>query len=63
MLSQNYLKVFINAAGTVTIASGIGDPKDFQTLDIESIAIDKDDLLTLANALIELSEELTDNEL
>lgn len=62
MLSQNYLKAFINESGSVTIASGFGDSKDFQTLEIETIVIDRDDLVTLAKALIALSEELIDGE-
>ena len=58
MLNQNYLKVFQNESGTVTIASGHGDPVDFQTLEIQTITISPDDLVTLADAFNALAMDI-----
>lgn len=56
MLNQGYLKAFINDDNTISIFSGHGESKDFQTIEIESITIQISDAKALAKALIELSK-------
>lgn len=62
MLNQNYLKVFVNSGGSVTIASGHGEPEDFQTLEIQTLTISPDDLATLADALKTLANDIDEED-
>lgn len=53
MLNQNYLKVFQNNGGTITIASAEPASEDIHdmTFNVNTITISPDDLVTLADAL------------
>lgn len=55
MVQQNYLEVFANSTGTVTIRYGI--PEDGK-IDIEMIAIHPDDLITISTALKDIADEV-----
>lgn len=53
MLNQNYLKVFQNQGGTITIASAepVSDDIHDMTFNVSTITISPDDLVNLADAL------------
>ena len=55
-MNQNYIKIFHNSGDAVTIE--YGNKTDEQTLGIDAISIEREDLLIIANALIEMSAEL-----
>lgn len=56
MLTQNYVRVFENEAGTVTIVSG-HDNYDLQRLTIESLTLSYDDILSVSDALRSIHEQ------
>ena len=49
MLSQNYVRVFENESGSVTIVSGHDD--EIQRLNLESLTLSYDDILAVSQAL------------
>lgn len=62
MLKQNYLNVFINQAGNVTIASGIHDEKPDSDIEVESIQVSPLDLVTIADALNQIAIDLDEED-
>lgn len=58
MLNQNYLKVFANSSGTVTIACGEPNDNPLDQVNVNFITISEDDLITLSEALKDMSNLL-----
>ena len=59
-MNQNYIKIFENSGGSVTIRYAAHDDNDDQTLDISTIAFSVDDLPEIAHYLLHLHEELSE---
>jgi len=58
MIEQNYINIFHNSVGGVTVQ--YGNKVDEQRIDIDTISFNASDLVIIANALIEMSEEIED---
>jgi len=59
MLQQNYLRVFENESGSVTIVTN-EDSDSTQQLTLQSITIHRHDLHSVARALIAIADEQED---
>ncbi len=58
MLTQNYIRVFENESGTVTIVSGHDD--EIQRLNLESLTLHYDDILAVSKALKAIADNRGD---
>ena len=58
MIEQNYINIFHNSVDGVTVQ--YGNKVDEQRIDIDTISFNASDLVIIANALIEMSEEIED---
>ena len=59
-MKQNYIRIFQNSGGDVTVQ--YANPSDDQTLTIETISFQVDDLMSIATELKALSDFLCDDE-
>tara|TARA_R110000737_G_scaffold57101_1_gene82141 strand:+ start:464 stop:637 length:174 start_codon:yes stop_codon:yes gene_type:complete len=55
-MNQNYINIFHNEGDGVTVQ--YGNKIDAERIEIDSISFEPSDLIVIANALIEMSEEL-----
>jgi hypothetical protein len=55
-MNQNFINIFHNSGDGVTVQ--YGNKVDEQRIDIDTISFQPCDLVIIANALIEMSEEL-----
>ncbi len=58
MFKQNYINIFENAGGNVTVAYATCGDDALQMNEVEVISVDKSDLTTIGSVLLELSASL-----
>ena len=58
MFKQNYINIFENAGGNVTIAYATCDDDALQMADVQCVSIEKDDLYTISAVLKDLADSL-----
>lgn len=58
MLKQNFINIFENKAGNVTLAYGRKTEDDDQSVQIEMLSIDPDDLFVIYIELKEMHETM-----
>lgn len=58
MINQNFLRVYRNSMGAVTIATGFAGDSPFDSIQVEMISIANEDLLQIAQALTDIAEEV-----
>mgnify|MGYP003655023635 CR=1 FL=1 len=62
MINQNFLRVYRNSMGAVTIATGFAGESPFESIQIEMISIANEDLLQISRALNAIAEEIGEEE-
>ncbi len=58
MLNQNYIKIFENQAGAVTIVYAASEDDNTEISDVQVISISKDDLHVIGRALNDLGDAI-----
>ncbi len=59
MLKQNYINIFENAGGNVTVAYATCSEDALQMENVQSVSIESDDLYTISEALKGIAESLS----
>ena len=55
---QNYLAIYPNSAGNITIRYASNDDDDIQSMDIQVISIEPDDASIIADWLLEVASDM-----
>ncbi len=58
MFKQNYINIFENAGGNITVAYATCGDDALQMSDVEVISVDKSDLHTIGSVLKDLSDSI-----
>lgn len=58
MLNQNYIKIFENVAGEVTIAYSASGENALEIGEVQHIAIKHEDLNLIASALLDIADSI-----
>ena len=58
MFKQNYINIFENAGGNITVAYATCGDDALQMNEVEVVSLDKDDLHTIGGVLKELADSI-----